>query len=123
MGRAIERATREVGSLDELVDALVDAVLECAGTWQDGLALANAAIERVSAFEPWSRLMEPWVAAIERAVGDAQRRGLLRDDVDAGSVALVLRDTLDRMAKVAVLFGREHYRETASALVRSALRA
>jgi hypothetical protein len=123
MGRAIERTTERIGTLDELVDALVEAVLGCAGAWEDGLALANAAIERVDAFDAWSRLMTPWVAAIERAVGDAQERGIVRDDVDAGMVALVLRDALDRMAKAAVLFGRDRYRETATVLVRGALRA
>jgi hypothetical protein len=123
MGEAIERSTRGIATLEELVEALVDAVLECAGTWQDGLALANAAIERMGAYEAWSELMAPWVEAIERAVADAQRRGLVRDDVDAATVALVLRDALDRTAKAAIIFGRQRYRETAAMLVRGALRA
>jgi hypothetical protein len=123
MGRAIEQSTARVETLAELVDALVEAVIDRAIAWRDGLGLANAAIERLADFEAWSATVAPWVGAIERAVSDAQQRGVVRDDVDPAMVALVLRDTLDRMAKAAILFGRDGYRATAATLVRASLRA
>jgi hypothetical protein len=123
MGRAIEQSTAAVATLDELVDALVEAVIDRGSAWRDGLGLANAAIERLADFDAWSATVAPWVRAIERAVTDAQRRGVVRDDLDPATVALVLRDALDRMAKAAILFGRDGYRDTAATLVRASLRA
>ena len=123
MGHQVEARTAAVRSVDELVEALVDAVVDRANAWRDGLPMANAAMERVQDFDAWSRIVAPWVAAIERSIAEAQQRGLVRADLDARSAALVLRDALDRTAKAAILFGRDGYRETATRLVRSALSA
>jgi hypothetical protein len=98
-------------------------VLEAAEPWRDGLTLANVAIERVGDFERWSDLLAPWLDAVEEAIVGAQERGVVRADVDPRATALVLRDALDRAAKVSILFRRDGYREATAALVRGALRA
>jgi hypothetical protein len=119
---AIDRRTASAATIDELVDGLIEAVLETARAWRDGLALANIAVERIGDFDHWAALLEPWLTAVERAIRRAQARGLVRADVDPRTTALVLRDALDRTAKVAIRFERDGYREATAALVRAALR-
>jgi hypothetical protein len=121
IGLEIERRTGPTETIDELVDALLDAVLDASEPWSDGLALANVAVEGVGDFDRWSALLAPWLSAVERAIVEGQERGVVRDDVEPRATALVLRDALDRTAKVAIRFRRRDYRETTAALVRGAL--
>jgi hypothetical protein len=118
---AIERRTASAASAGELVDGLIDAVLEASEPWSDGLTLANLAVERLGDFDHWSGLLAPWLTAVERAVAAGQERGFVRSDLDPRETALVLRDALDRTAKVALRFRHDGYREAAAALVRAAL--
>jgi hypothetical protein len=123
IGRAIEQRTAGAASVEELVERLLDAVLEASEPWRDALQLANMAIERAGDFEQFAALCAPWLFAVERTFAAAQERGVVRGDVDPAATALVLRDALDRTAKVAIRFRRDGYREATAQLVRSALRA
>lgn len=118
---AIQRRTADVETLDELVAGLVDGVLEASVPWADGLQLANVAVERVADFDHWTGLLAPWLDAVERAIASGQERGLVRADVEPRATALVLRDALDRAAKVQIRFQRDGYRDATTALVRGAL--
>ena len=118
---AIDRRTAAATTLDELVDGLVDGVLEGSAPWQEGLQLANVAIERVADFEHWTQMLAPWFGAIERAIVKGQARGVVRRDIDPRATALVLRDALDRAAKIAIRFQRDGYRGATAAIVRGAL--
>jgi hypothetical protein len=117
----IERRTAGAETLDELVAGLVDAVLDASEPWGDALLLANVAMERIVDFEHWRGTLAPWLGAVERAIAAGQERGLVRDDVEPQATALILRDALDRTAKIAIRFRRVDYRETTAALVRGAL--
>lgn len=118
---AIEVRTAGAKTLDDLVAGLVDGVLEASVPWADGLQLANVAVERVADFEHWTGLLAPWLDAVERAIADGRERGLVREDVEPRATALVLRDALDRAAKVQIRFRRNGYRDATVALVRGAL--
>ena len=118
---AIERKTADAATLDALVDGLVDGVLEASVPWEDGLQLANVAMERVADFDHWTGLIAPWLDAVEHALAEGQERGLVRDDVEPRATALVLRDALDRAAKVEIRFRRDGYRDATAAIVRGAL--
>ena len=117
----IDRRLVGVTTLDGLVDALVDGVLEGAAPWREALQLANVASEHVSDFEHWTGLLAPWLDAVERALATGQQLGVVRDDVDPRPTALVLRDALDRTAKIEIRFQRDGYRDATAALVRAAL--
>lgn len=117
----IDRRMADATTLDQLVDALVDGVLEGAAPWREGLQLANVATEHVSDFEHWTGLLAPWLDAVERAISTGQKLGVVRDDVDPRPTALVLRDALDRTAKIEIRFQRDGYRAATAALVRAAL--
>ena len=117
----IDRRTPAAGTLDALVESLLDAVLDACEPWRDALQLANMAVERVGDFERWTGLLAPWLDAVERSIAAAQSRGIVRDDVDPRAAALVLRDALDRAAKVTIRYRRDGYREATAALVRGAL--
>ena len=119
---AIGRRTAAVATVDELVDALVEAVLEGAEPWREVLTLAGTAIERTEDFETWSAMLGPWLEAVEAAIVDAQRRGIVTRDVDPTATALVLRDVLDRTARSSLRFERPDYRAATAALLRAALR-
>jgi hypothetical protein len=121
IGLAIEQRTATASTLDGLVDGLVDGVLEAAAPWQEALQLANVAVERVADFEHWSDLLGPWLDAVESALAAGQERGIVRDDVEPRATALVLRDALDRAAKIELRFKRDGYRDATAALVRGAL--
>jgi hypothetical protein len=121
IGAEIGRRTGAPETVDELVDGLLDAVLDAAEPWSDGLLLANVAVERVADFDRWSEMLAPWLDAVEHAIVIGQERGVVRQDVDPRATALVLRDALDRTAKVAIRFRRGDYRDTTAALVRGAL--
>lgn len=118
---AIELRTAGAATLDDLVDGLVDGVLEASTPWADGLQLANVAVERVADFEQWTGLIAPWLDAVERAIAAGQERGFVRDDVEPRATALVLRDALDRAAKVQIRFQRNGYRDATAAVLRGAL--
>ena len=123
VGLEITRRTRDVRTVDELVDGLLAGVTAGARAGRDGHALANVAAERQVDYGRWSRTVSPWLSAIEQAIADAQARGIVRDDIKSETVALVVRDALDRCAKAVILFGHEGYCDAAAALIRSALRA
>ena len=120
---AIEERTANVATVDEFVEALLDAVLEASEPWRDGLALANMALERAPDFGRWEGLLGPWLKAVEDAIRAAQERGVVRGDVEPRETALVLRDALDRTVKVTLRFEHDGYRQATAALVRAALRA
>ena len=117
----IDRRAAGATTLDALVDALVDGVLEGAAPWREGLQLANIASEHVTDFEHWTGLLAPWLDAVERTIAAGQELGVVRDDVDPRPTALVLRDALDRTAKIEIRFKRDGYRDATAALVRAAL--
>jgi hypothetical protein len=119
---AVRRRTEGATTLEELVDALIESAHEGAEPWRDGLALASLGAERVTDFGAWSEIMRPWLEAIETAIGDAQALGIVRSDVDAAAVALVVRDAVDRSARASLMHGRVGYRDAAAALIRAALR-
>ena len=121
IGAAIEQRTAGAETLDDLVAGLVDGVLVASVPWADGLQLANVAVERVADFDHWTGLLAPWLDAVERAIAAGQERGLVRVDVEPRATALVLRDALDRAAKVQIRFQRDGYRDATVALVRGAL--
>lgn len=103
--------------------ALVDAVVDASAAWADALVLGNMGVERLTTFEDFERTLQPLLAALQDAIVDAQGRGVVRDDLDPATTALVLRDALDRTAKASVLFRRDAYPATAATLVQGALRA
>lgn len=117
----IDRRIADAATLDDLVAGMLDGVLEAAAPWREGLQLANVAVERVADFEHWTGMLAPWLEAIERAIALGQARGLVRDDVDPQATALVLRDALDRTAKIEIRFKRDGYREATAQLIRGAL--
>ena len=118
---AIDRRTAGAETLDELVAGLVDGVLEASVPWADALQLANVATERVADFEHWTGLIAPWLDATERAIAAGQEQGIVRAEVEPRATALVLRDAIDRAAKVQIRFQRDGYRDATVALVRGAL--
>jgi hypothetical protein len=120
---AIRRRTADAGTLDELVAAFVGAVAEASEPWRDSLGLATMALERTHDFERWAMIVRPWLDAVEDALVEARRRGIVRADVDPATTALVVRDALDRSVRLSARFEREDYRTSAAALVRAALRA
>jgi hypothetical protein len=120
---AITARAAAADTIDALVDALLDAVVDAAEPWRDGLGLAHVALERECDFDRWSELLGPWLTAVEETIAAAQARGVVRADAEPRATALVLRDTLDRAARVQLRFERTGYREAAAALVRAALRA
>ena len=120
---AIRERSQDVDTLEDVAAALVDGTHAGASAWREALPIANSWLEHLTDFPVWAQVVGPWLEAVEDLLGDAQDRGLVRDDVDTAATALVLRDIVDRSVKASLLFGRDQYRATTLALVRAALRS
>ena len=122
-GRAVAAYTARATTLDDLVDGLIAAFVDAGSRWRRSLAPANRVLESCADYEEWARIVSPSLRAVEEAIALGQERGLVREDLDPQTTALVVRDILDRTVKASVLYGRDGYRRTAAALVCAALRS
>jgi hypothetical protein len=121
-GHITDRMARGMETLDEFVHELIEAVMAAGEPWKDALLLVAVAVERVTDFAQWIAIVGPWIDAIERGIIQAQRQGLVREDVDPRSTALILRDTMQRISQYGQRFGHDCYVEMVKRVVIAGLR-
>jgi AcrR family transcriptional regulator len=120
LGDAARRAARS-GTLEEVVDALVEETWRTAEDFEDTLIVANRGIELAKTWDEFLGLTAAWRDGLEHFLRTLQGAGHVDAALDPHMTAFVLRDVLDRSMKARVLFGNEAYARATSELVRRAL--
>jgi AcrR family transcriptional regulator len=123
LGAAAARATADARSLDDAVDALVEATWRAAEDHKDVLVIANRGIELAKDWQEFLDITAPWREPLEDFLRRFQAAGEIEPSLDPMTTACVLRDILDRSMKAKVCFGQDHYAQATSLLVRRALAA
>jgi AcrR family transcriptional regulator len=123
LGAAVRDAVAGADSLDEAVEALVEATWATAEQHKDMLVIANRGIVLARDWEEFQDITRAWREALEEVLRRFQASGQVDASLDPMTTACVLRDLLDRSMKAKVLFGRDRYAEATSVLVRRALAA
>ncbi len=121
LGGATERATAEPTTLEDGVEALVEATFDVAEAYKDVLPIANRGVELASEWSEWCAITTAWREALEDFLRRFQAAGLVEATLDVPTTANVLRDLLDRAIKARVLFGQQEYALATATLVRRAL--
>jgi AcrR family transcriptional regulator len=123
LGAAAASAIEGTRTLDEAVDALVEATWRAAEEHKDMLVIANRGIELAKDWQEFLDITAPWREPLEDFLRRFQASGEIEATLDPMTTACVLRDILDRSMKAKVCFGQDEYAAATSLLVRRALAA
>jgi AcrR family transcriptional regulator len=121
LGAAAQRGTEGATTLEEAVDALVEATWRTAEDFRDVLVIANRGIELAKTWDEFLELTAAWRGPLEDFLRRFQASGDVAQSLDVMTTACVLRDVLDRSMKAKVLFGQDHYADATSLLVQRAI--
>ena len=127
LSQALAEGTRPAvdaaGSLDEAVQALVEATWAAASAHRDMIMIANRGVELAETFEDFLEMTAPFRSVLEDMLARFQSSGEIDASLDPRTTAYVLRDILDRSIKAKICFSQDDYAEATSVLVKRALAA
>ena len=123
LGASTHEAIDGATTLEDAVDAIVEATWRTAADFEDVLVIANRGIELANTWDEFLELTAVWRGALEDFLRRFQASGEVASSLDVMTTACVLRDILDRSMKAKVLFGQAHYAAATSVLVQRALSA